>query len=904
MRLEQVFRELLDDLPWMDNVRLVVGPLASRESVKDQLLERTPIIPAQAAGTFLELATDILNKSKVSVDNSLSQASQCDALERVAATDFLRKAVPDLSGHLKTRTVSLKVSRFLSSLDRFYVTTSELDAIVEYCATRDANLGAFTRVIAELWRSGQLQPWGEGTALRRANELLSKEAPPPGLPRKIWLWGFFEFTPLEESLLQNLARHGVELKLLVPASQLEAFASRCAGVGAKAVALDEPLYQGRVWEPHSVWDELAFLHDELARLKAEGVRWGEIALFVPNDDLYKRFVRRKLHEWNVPLRDPTLSGAWKENAAWTWWRDLLRVLSGGLKSDDVRAWLAGRGSDPSKIKALFEQAFKDGVHGGAGQWAKLLSKVDFPELKLLVEGVKIFGRSMDANLFLSSCERFVLRSTELLGELPESGLLNEFARHLREERPYLMGFRARLPRFVPLFEEFLEAKSRTQSLRSSDGIDMIGHGLWCPRQYRHAFVLGSNTIVRARPGADLWDWESLEVRRIWDRLHFGLSLQERVERDEAFLGEGLTCASNVTFSAVDYDLSGSPLPRGAVYQKFKSDKKPERSGGSLKIGWATTAASGEKVAAPLIRAELVAEINQGKALRVSSFEDYLKCPFLYYARHVLGLQDEDELGLDPDGRARGTILHKVLERYLEEEISRNSMLSKEQGVTRLRELVTDELSKQSLTGMFRHRPLIEKAKAIILAHAEKWLDWELENRKQHPEVRPRAVEQALELSLDSGIKLRGKVDRVDSDGKHAVVIDYKTGSAPFVGRELQEGIGAQLLVYSRAIQQKEGLEPGAAYYLALGNKVKNTNGVFLKKHSKALHSAHARNSGLYDGEFGTLFERVSESWARAAESLKRGDFSPRPARPKKDCPPCSYRAVCGHDPDEQEGEPQ
>jgi ATP-dependent helicase/DNAse subunit B len=216
--------------------------------------------------------------------------------------------------------------------------------------------------------------------------------------------------------------------------------------------------------------------------------------------------------------------------------------------------------------------------------------------------------------------------------------------------------------------------------------------------------------------------------------------------------------------------------------------------------------------------------------------------------------------------------------------------------------VEEVVTPNRVSGMFRHKPLIDRLKLDIGAAAGRWADWEFENRKKHPALRPLAVEKSLELEVAPGLRLRGKADRIDSDGTHAVVIDYKSGGAPLIGKELANGVGAQLLAYSRAIQETEGLEPAAAFYLKLGRKVEGKAGVFLKKHQGTLHTTNARNSGLVQGEFDTLFERVSERWRAAAESLKAGDFTPKPARGKKDCDACDFKALCGFIPGEDNGE--
>lgn len=902
--LEDIFDEIIGELPWVESHRLLVGALASRESVKDALLERTPIIPAWACCTLTEFAGEILSKAGVQIEKPLSQASQCDALERVAQAEFLRKEIPEFCGHLRTRAVALKVTRFLTQLDRFYANFGELSALVEYFESKDKGLGTFLGLMAKLWEQGELGPWSDGAVLRAAIENLDRVS----LPKKVTLWGFAEFTPLEEHFLDRLVGLGVRVRMMVPTRLVESFRARCEAARFELVETPECEPELRAWQPHSVWDELEFLRDGLAELREKGVAWREIAVFVPNDDLYKRFARQKLHEWNVPLADPTLSGGWKDRPRWLWWRDLLRAIASGLKLEDVRAWL-GPGEDRRELLKL---AFERGIHGGATQWAKLLETKDCAELRVLVEGVRVFGRAMTPVKFLEAVEAFVPKLEKLLtaggsrstepvtgngngSGFLESSLLLEFARHLCEERPYLSEFRARLPRYVGLFEEYLETKSRTQSMRGRGGVQFVGHGVWLPVRPAYAFVLGANTIPRARPGADVWDWEGVEVRAAWEKLHFGMPWADRVLRDEALIACGFLAEQSTSFSAVDYDLNGKPLGKGPLFEKFCKDVKVSIRGGHPAVGWQVPneAVIGEKV--NLVRPDLVKEGPVG----VSAFEDYLKCPFLYFARHVLALEREEDLGLDPNGRARGILLHRILGRYVEEEMKGKKFATRDDGARRLRELIEEEVKNEmrqgrTLSGMYRHKPLIEATKSVIESHALKWLDWELENRKKFPELKPFAVEAPVELEIAKGFRLRGRADRIDSDGKHSVVIDYKTGSAPFTGGELAAGLGAQLLVYAKGMHEKHGLEPAAAYYVGVGRKIEGTKGVFLKKHAKALHNANARNSGLIDDEFGTLFERVSENWARAAESFKNGDFGPNPARPKKDCDVCHYKGVCGH----------
>src|SRR5581483_7090638 len=124
----------------------------------------------------------------------------------------------------------------------------------------------------------------------------------------------------------------------------------------------------------------------------------------------------------------------------------------------------------------------------------------------------------------------------------------------------------------------------------------------------------------------------------------------------------------------------------------------------------------------------------------------------------------------------------------------------------------------------------EKTRAIIKSQAQAWVEWEFENRKNHPALKPIAVEVPLEFQLTSNLKLVGRADRVDSDGENAVVIDYKSGNADFIGKELLAGIGAQLLMYLKAVEHSYKLHPAGAFYLSVKRTTKMEGGVFLKEH--------------------------------------------------------------------------
>ncbi|MBI2606741.1 MAG: PD-(D/E)XK nuclease family protein [Deltaproteobacteria bacterium] len=926
MALRNIFKQIRSELPWVERTRLIVGPMASRELVKDALIAaaQAPAVPSWCVGTLAELAAEILNEGKIPFRAALSTEDRVDALSMVARQPFFAETAPELATHLRDRAVAAKLARFLTGLDRFYTNAEELAAIAEYYRGRNPQPGLLVELVARLWERGELRPWSEGDVLRAAT---SGAAVKTRSGRKIFLWGFAEFTPLEELFLETLAREN-EVSLIVPQGMVAHFEDGARASGFRVNASAARLSDERVtlWSPHTPWDELGFLHDELSRVRAEGASWSEIAVFVPQDALYKRLARKRLLEWNVPIHDPTLPDAWMDRPDWIWWRDFLRAASGGLVVDDVRALVSGSSAGEKFARA----AFATGASGGAAAMKRILSfarlkrdssaglkpdREDIPVLRALLETVAVFSRAMSPRALYGALTEFAPRLKELTGRDPS--VLLDFATHLVSEREYLETFCARLSRYVPMFEEYLVRRSRAESPRHSGGLRFVAHGVLLPNPARHAIVLGANAISLARPSYDPWEWEGAEVRGVWERLHFGMPRFERMLRDEAFVEHALLAHENVVVSSVSYGLDGKPWSVGPLHARLreKAGRAPDRAGGHPSVGWVTLPAAAAKPE-PVSRADLMARAREegglgsfeNPELSVSKFEDYLKCPFLFYGRHVLKIEREDEPGLAPSALARGQVLHSVLERFLAAEIkgepfsvdrTRAAALASAHVDAVVEKLLKDPRNAGTIPGLYAHGALVENTRHELLARVLGWHAWEAEYRAKHPSMRPFAVEMPLQVAIPLDgpgvLTLKGKADRVDIDGTHAVVIDYKSGGQPFGGKELLAGTGVQLLAYLRAIEMNQGLKPGGAFYLLVGKKVDSKNGVFLKSFNQSLYSVHVRTGGLTDRSFDAIFDTVFAVWREAATALLAGKFDPRPRRPRKDCPRCPFYGTCGYD---------
>ncbi len=267
---------------------------------------------------------------------------------------------------------------------------------------------------------------------------------------------------------------------------------------------------------------------------------------------------------------------------------------------------------------------------------------------------------------------------------------------------------------------------------------------------------------------------------------------------------------------------------------------------------------------------------------VSALERYLACPFRYFARHELELEEEaiDEPVLAP--RQRGRFLHRVLERFYAgwQAAGQGAVTpaNLDQALDRFGALVEAALGELPPVDRAVARAWLNGS-AAAPGLAEQLFQLEI---GQPLAIVERLVEVRLERTYpvdDRGarrtVRVRGTADRIDllADGTFRIV-DYKTDRAPRRDRALQ------LPVYARCAEQRldghreRTWRPGDAAYVAFGEP--------------RLHVPLAR---------GDLDRALSEGEARAVGALEligRGAYPARPAE-RQLCSHCPYPTVCRKD---------
>src|SRR6266567_7410677 len=193
-----------------------------------------------------------------------------------------------------------------------------------------------------------------------------------------------------------------------------------------------------------------------------------------------------------------------------------------------------------------------------------------------------------------------------------------------------------------------------------------------------------------------------------------------------------------------------------------------------------------------------------RSLSPSRAGDFLTCPLLYRFRVV------DRLPEPPSpAAARGTLVHAVLERLFDHPAAARTP----QAARSLLEPEWARLSQEEpeLAGLFAE----DDQRDVWLAEAAAMLDryFTLEDPRR---LEPAHRELHVETVLESGLLLRGYIDRLDiAPGGEIRIVDYKTGTAP---REEYEARALfQMKFYALAIWRTRGQVPAMLQLMYLGN---------------------------------------------------------------------------------------
>jgi ATP-dependent helicase/nuclease subunit B len=206
---------------------------------------------------------------------------------------------------------------------------------------------------------------------------------------------------------------------------------------------------------------------------------------------------------------------------------------------------------------------------------------------------------------------------------------------------------------------------------------------------------------------------------------------------------------------------------------------------------------------------------RGKQFSISQLETYAKCPFKYFSERVMQLTIEDEPQEEADRMEIGSLLHAILFKFYVGVNSQSIVVQNcdEKTFTTAKNLLFD-IAKNELanTQAGKLLPFWDREKIIGINGDEKqsilfkFLVNEREEIHTHPLMFEtafgtfstakdgEATYAAIEIG---GVKLRGKIDRIDVDEDNHLfrIYDYKTRKSASISKDIDDALALQLPVY-------------------------------------------------------------------------------------------------------------
>jgi RecB family exonuclease len=283
-----------------------------------------------------------------------------------------------------------------------------------------------------------------------------------------------------------------------------------------------------------------------------------------------------------------------------------------------------------------------------------------------------------------------------------------------------------------------------------------------------------------------------------------------------------------------------------------------------------------------------------RPLAATYLDDYAKCPWRFFAKWHLELEEKRVEDLEVEPLHRGRFQHEILERlfraFFPDYFSRKLYPPRESVETAL------EAEFQKLSAVLLQReeyrewpPAVVRDQLARLRRqvagllSEERLHWDEAEEKLFPRHlewsfgRAGNPPLAFSLASDLSIPLAGAVDRIDvsADEKRFLVLDYKASSTDDLSRELRELRNFQLFLYlyaARAALFPEAQALGALYW-DLKEKKRNQGMVRMEAFQAFSRKPPRGSSFLQEESYQKIWADLEAGLRLALRRILEGDYS-------------------------------
>ncbi len=308
------------------------------------------------------------------------------------------------------------------------------------------------------------------------------------------------------------------------------------------------------------------------------------------------------------------------------------------------------------------------------------------------------------------------------------------------------------------------------------------------------------------------------------------------------------------------------------------------------------------------------EILKDKVFSISQFEKYAGCPYKYFADRLLNLPEMQDPNDEIDRKDIGSMLHLIFFKFMSRMKSENITLNQCRDSTfnsayeTLQAVAKDTLEKDYAGAKLSFWDT-ESLFGVGGNARNSLLYLFLTNEREGNFFTPELFEYSFGKKQDEisgtefdvrGIKLRGKIDRIDVnlDNKLFTVVDYKTGNTAKY-KNIEEGYSLQLPVYLQAAKQKLDEEYGGDFnpLYPIYYSIKTKNKEFRRVPIGAGRNLNENYDSLNDDDLLNITESTGEMIVLTAEHIHgyhqkmlSGSFPVAPQSAA--CDYCTYQSAC------------
>ena len=299
----------------------------------------------------------------------------------------------------------------------------------------------------------------------------------------------------------------------------------------------------------------------------------------------------------------------------------------------------------------------------------------------------------------------------------------------------------------------------------------------------------------------------------------------------------------------------------------------------------------------------------GDSVSPTTLETYFSCPYKAFMQQGLRLTERREGAFRP--LDSGNFIHAVLQEVAgklnqlnsAEECAEAAKASAEGLLARASYLVEADDGGSE----YAAEALVKEAQTVAAGMYE---------QLKNSDFKVECVESRCKVSLDGGIDVGGRIDRVDCCGDLVRVIDYKTGTIDDSPSSYYMGLKLQLPLYLSAAAQ--GRRAAGAYYFPANCEysadgtgaftlrgfmdgseevVRSSDTTLQDKQRSAYVGAYLNGRKLDKAmsreDFADFLEYSGQLAERGAKELVGGEISPSPTGGA--CTYCKFAGCCGYD---------